>query len=279
MHPKRVLIIGIGLIGGSLLKAIRKYFKETKVDAAVRQPQEYWDIKPYIHELIDLKEPLPALDWDLVFVCTPVHLIPQYVRAAAAVALPQAVISDVGSSKAWLDQELADIPNFIGSHPMAGKEKTGFQFSEAELFFGKTTVICPREGGDESLSQRLSFFWESVGSRVISKTAAEHDQIVAYTSHLPHVLSYLYSCLGETSGLDIAGIFGGSFKDFTRIGQSDPQLWQQIFESNKKNIVNLIEKFIKFLYDFKDLIQVEDWQSVKKIIIQSNDFLKNLENL
>ncbi len=279
MDIKKVLIVGVGLIGGSILKAIKKYNPYIITDIAVRNPEYFNSYAHLFNNCYHIKNEKNWGNYDLIIIGTPVDFIVDYVKYFSSIMSKECIITDVGSIKAKIDEQLYEIDNFIGSHPMAGKEFSGIEYAEADLLKDKRVVICKRNNHSHLLAEKLKKFWESIGSVVIEKNSKDHDLIVGFTSHLPHVISYLYTNVGSSLQTPIDGVFADSFEDFTRIGRSDPEMWTQIFRSNKKNIVNLTKKFIKFLNAFKKNLENEEWLKIKNMIIHSNISLDELKRL
>lgn len=273
---KKILFIGVGLMSGSMIKDLQN--KGLVLEAAVRRSEQFEELKGFVSRSY-LLDSLEKSDWDLVVIGTPVAYIPDYVRKIFPFCEKKGVmITDVGSTKEWIAKELKDIPEFLGSHPMAGTEKGGFSQAKTGLFNGKTVVVCPSDVNDPSQIDSLSLFWKNLGAKIVIKNPAEHDRIVSYTSHFPHVISFLFTQLSKELNLNIDGISANSFQDFTRIAASDSAMWVPIFESNKKNLMFLIENFIKFLCEFKQLIEQNDWQAIENIILQSNKILQELKS-
>lgn len=275
MFIKKILIIGAGLLGGSIIKKIHRDYPNVKIEVVVRDPHKYKMLENYAEKVWDIEKLPKKGDWEIVVAATPVLTIAPCLLKIAPLCEPNCILTDVGSSKKEIADSLKDLPNYIGSHPMAGKEKGGFEESSADLFVNKVTVICPNASTPPLLLEKLTDFWRALGSYTVFYPAEEHDRIVSYASHLPHALSFVFAAMGEELFHSKKNLFfGNSFSDFSRIAQSDPHLWIEIFQSNKKNLIFFTENFIKFLTAFKQHLEEEDWGKIKIMLENAHQFLK-----
>lgn len=275
MEIQKVLVLGAGLIGGSIIRAIRKYQPQIILEVAVRNPENYPNLSFFAEKVYAINQ-IPSSNWDLVLIATITNSIVSLAQFMASKIKEDAIITDAGSIKEPILNACKNIPQFIGSHPMAGKEKGGFSQSDPDLLFERVVAVCPQKTTPYQNIQTLCQFWESLGAETVVKSALEHDQIVAYTSHFPHVISFLFAKLGLDYKIDPQKIAGNSFADFTRIASSAPKMWSEIFLLNKKNLGFLIENFIKFLSDLNESIQNEKGAFIEEIIFQSNLFMEKL---
>ena len=244
---KRVAIIGVGLMGGSIGLAIRKNRLAKEVVGVCRTPHS-----------VRLARKIGAIDWgttnslqavqgsDLVILATPIRLIPILVKHLARHLEPGSILMDVASTKGALVKEIEKfIPKdviFIGSHPMAGRERRGVTNASATLFQGNLCFITRRPHTPLVSLRSMITFWKALGSRVKVVGIEEHDRLVASLSHLPHVVTALL-----VLNADKIEFAGTGFKDITRVVSSDPSLWQDILLSNQKEILKSMDRFRKRL--------------------------------
>lgn len=242
---KTVSIVGVGLIGASIGQAaLARGLAEEVIGIARRQTtlRAARRVGAVTHTTIDLAKGVAQAE--LVIVCTPVATIAQLVREAAQACPPGTLITDVGSTKSRIVAELDDgLPRgcqFLGSHPLAGSEKTGPSYSDATLFEGRVTVITPTRNTRAEDFDTLEEFWSGLGSVVIRMSPEEHDKALAMASHLPHlVASLLAGVLPEP----YFRLVSSGFLDTTRIAAGDPEMWKQICLHNRENLVAACQLF------------------------------------
>ena len=240
-----VAIVGVGLIGGSIGLALRKKNLANNVvgigrrQASLRIARR---VEAVTHTTIDLNK--GVAEAELVIVCTPVGRIVDHVRQAAQHCPERILITDAGSVKqpivAALDGSLARGCRFLGSHPLAGSEKTGATYASAELFEGRVAILTPTVNTRAEDFDLLEQFWQSLGSLVVQMSPEEHDQALALTSHLPHVAA---GALTLTMPEKYYRLTGSGLLDTTRIAGGDPELWRQILVLNRENILRALEQY------------------------------------
>ena len=200
-----------------------------------------------------------AVDADLVVVCTPVSDVVDHVCEAARHCRPDTLLTDVGSTKEWIVREVAlrlpAGPVFVGSHPLAGSEKTGPENARPDLFDGRVTVVTPQPETDPESVQRLESFWSSVGSHVVRMTPQAHDQALARVSHVPHLIAAALAAATSPEDLPLAA---GGWKDTTRVAAGDPRLWLPILGTNRDHVLKSLAKFEKVLGSFRDALRCGD---------------------
>ena len=267
---ERIVIVGVGLIGGSVAAAVRKRQLAGVITGCGRSLERLEAARR--HGLIDEATtdlPAAARQSDLVVVCTPVDLIVPFVREAAAHSGPGTLVTDAGSVKGSICRELATGPEasrFIGSHPMAGSERQGFEHSDADLFEGRVTIVTPLEGARPDAVNRLKSFWRSLGSVVVELSPEEHDRAVAQISHVPHVAAAaLTGLLGDAN----RGLAATGFRDTTRVASGDPELWRPILMSNRDEVVRGLDIFADGLAGFRRAIVDGDEDALKKLLQQA----------
>ncbi len=240
-----VAIVGVGLIGGSIGMALRER-KLAKNIVGVGRRQASLRVARRVgavtHTTIDLNK--GVADAELVIVCTPVGHIVDHVRQVAQHCPERVLITDAGSTKqaivAALDSGLGHGCRFLGSHPLAGSEKAGAGCATADLFEGRMAILTPTKNTRAEDFDALEQFWQSLGSVVVQMSPEEHDEALALTSHLPHVAA---AALALTLPEKYFRLTGAGMLDMTRIAAGDPELWRQILQMNRSNILNALEQF------------------------------------
>lgn len=281
MIANKMTVIGLGLIGGSICSAAKKYGLADKVvgydtDSSACEYAEKNGIVDSCLDSLNQKN-----DSDLIVVATYVDRIDETVREIAPSLGKGCIITDVGSVKSrivesvesFLDSDLS----FIGSHPIAGTEKPGIKYSDPDLFRGNNAVITPSENTKQETIDLVSKFWRTIGSNVLRMDPALHDKIFAYVSHLPHVAAY--TLINTLSSSEIENIFsysGGGLKDYTRIASSSPEMWKTIFMQNKESLLKAIQNFKNNLEIIESAIEEDNLNSLQAILeeAQKNKLLK-----
>lgn len=281
---KHVAIIGLGLIGGSLARAIRERSLADKITGYGRSLERME--KAHALGLVDefyIGFEKGLEDVDLVITGTPVRTIVQKIREVIPYLRSGTVVTDVGSVKGGIVEEIeTHVPEdifFIGGHPIAGTENSGFESSMAELFENRVCVLTPTENSDQQSLTRLEQFWKMVGSRVIYMDVKTHDRVFAAISHLPHMVAFsLVNAIVDMKGFEgnILQYSAGGLKDFTRIAASDTVMWRDIALMNKDNIICALDCFENSLATLKDAILREDEKSIKELFEKSRDTRKGM---
>jgi prephenate dehydrogenase len=209
-------------------------------------------------------------DVDLVVVCTPVGLIVEQTRRLAEQASPATLFTDGGSTKGSiceaLNGPLANDCRFVGSHPLAGREKTGVAHAQADLFVDRLTMITPTESSREEDVSLLTSFWESLGSRVVRLSPDEHDRAMAATSHMPHALAV---ALAASLPDEFAKLTGSGFGDTSRLAGGDPGMWRQIFLDNREHVGQSIRSFGEQLHELAALIEDADATALEEFLTRA----------
>ncbi len=247
----RVTIIGLGLIGSSIARAVRAQMPTARVtghdaSAEVRATARAIDLCDDVTDTPGAA----VIDADLVILCVPVRAMGEAARAIAADLPADCIVSDVGSCKASVAVELADaLPGatVIPAHPVAGTENSGPEAGFATLFQGRWCIVTPLPEADETAVARLRAFWTRLGAMVETMDPAHHDLVLAVTSHLPHLIAY--TIVGTASDLEgvtqseVIKFSAGGFRDFTRIAASDPTMWRDVFLANKDAVLEMLQRF------------------------------------
>lgn len=263
-------IVGVGLIGGSIglaarrRGAVRCILGIGRSAAVLRQARELG----CIDEAADLGD--AAARADLIVVCTPVDHVAEIVSQAARHARPGTVVSDAGSTKDVIVRALDRVlpPNvfFVGGHPLAGSEKHGPEHASADLFAGRVTVLTPTAASNVDAVNRLTAFWEALGSRVVRLSPLDHDDAVAMTSHLPHLAAAgLAAILPET----LRQLTASGFRDTTRIAGGDADLWAAIFAQNRGAVLAAVARYREKLDEFRTAIEIDDIATLRRLLAEA----------
>ncbi|MFH1552052.1 MAG: prephenate dehydrogenase [Candidatus Omnitrophota bacterium] len=267
MKFKKIVIIGMGLIGGSIGKAlIEKNLADEVTGVCRRQSSLDRAIKEkslstgYVNSY---DEAVPGAD--VVFIATPVHIIKEVLEGLSGVLKDgKTLVTDVGSTKKEIvdyADRFKDSFSFVGGHPLAGSEKTGVEYAEADLFRDSLCVLTRGGLTSEEDLQKLHELWQAMGARVDVVTPEEHDGILSLTSHLPHIVAY---ALAGSQKAGHSKYMSTGFKDATRIASSDPALWSDIFISNRDNVLSSIGRFKELLSGIEDDIRNGREEPLKK---------------
>ncbi len=269
----RITIIGLGLIGGSLARALKRAALCKSItgygrrEAALRQAVEIGVIDYYS---LDARE--AVADADLVVLATPLSTTETLMRTIADALKPECIITDVGSAKgvvvAAARKALADrLAYFVPAHPVAGTEKSGVEASFAELFEKHIVIITPLAETGRSARDRVAAMWRGVGASVVDLEIGHHDEVLAATSHLPHVLVYtLIDCLARMQDKEeIFAYAAGGFADFTRVASSSPEMWRDICLANGASLLAVLDNFEQHLNGVREAIADADGDSLMKI--------------
>jgi prephenate dehydrogenase len=211
---------------------------------------------------------------DLVVLATPVVTAVSQLAEVAAKAAPKAVVTDVGSVKSAIVAE-AERQNlctrFVGAHPLAGKAETGAAAADPDLFRGRHVVLTPDAHSPARLVSDMRELWTAVGSTVSVMTAAEHDEMLARSSHLPQMIAFALAAMvdGSKSRADLVRLIAGGFRDTTRLAASDADMWVDIVRLNSEAIADAMDEFGQFWDDVRDAVMDEDEAALREIISAS----------
>ncbi len=271
-----VIIVGVGLIGGSIAAALKaRDFQGTIIgfgrnEDRLKKCQSIGLIDEYSTDFSVLEKPA-----SLIIFCTPIDHIVEFFRSSGIQFSSTSIITDAGSTKETIckaaQQYLPEDVTFIGSHPIAGSEKQGFENSKPGLFDNRLCVITPQEKVDsdktrESALNHLKEFWKFIGSEVAVLTPSEHDFHLSQTSHLPHIIA---STLAGTLSSESAPYASTGFRDTTRISKGDSSVWIPILLDNSEPILENMAQFEKVLKEFYKAIENQDAKALKKLLEQA----------
>ncbi len=258
-----VTIVGVGLIGGSIGLALRSRGLAAEIVGVGRRETSLATARAIGAVDRTTTDMAAGVDQaNLVIVCAPVCSVTDLVCKVAELCPADCLITDAASTKATIvaqvEQRLAPAvngPSFVGSHPMAGDHRVGPQHARGDLFEGRVVVVTPTATTTAQKIDEVSQFWQKLGARVLEKSPAEHDQVVAVTSHLPHLVAFaLAGSTPESAG----PLAGRGWYDTTRIAAADPELWRQIFESNDQALLEALGNFEAVVSSLKRAILDND---------------------
>ena len=273
---KNVLIIGCGLIGSSLLRAIANKKLAKKIFVYEKSKKNIKSIKSLklpCEIVYDLNNIIPKLD--LIIFCTPMSEYEKIILKINEYLLPKIVITDVGSSKEkslkLIKGKLKKGISWTSSHPIAGSEVSGPENGHKNLFFKKWCVLIKEKNTNTKNLNVLKKFWKKIGSKVSVMSSNKHDTIFSITSHLPHLIAYnlvkTATDFEKQKRYDLIKFSAGGLRDFSRIAASNEIMWRDIFFDNSQNITKAINLFIKNLNSFKkDIISKNNFSILKKLI-------------
>jgi prephenate dehydrogenase len=265
---ERVAVLGLGLLGGSVALAARKRGVARRVAGATRSAEALGAALRCgaIDEAASYAE--AARGSDLVVLATPVFAMAGVVERIAPELRSGAVVTDVGSVKSVLSETLPGLlprgVDYVGSHPMAGSHLRGLEHARADLFEGAVCVVTGPP--DAAAVRRTADFWRALGARVVHRDPSEHDAEVAWMSHVPHVLAFAFAGALAAAPQGAAAVAGTGFRDFTRIAQSDPELWGDILTANRKALAAPLARALESLQEFARVLEANDAEGVERRI-------------
>lgn len=280
----RVAIIGLGLIGSSIARAVKATMPTVRVtghdgDAGVRDRAR--DLG-FTDDVTDTPG-AAVIDADLVILCVPVGAMGTVAQSIADDLPPEAIVSDVGSSKSSVLAALtAALPDnaIIPAHPVAGTENSGPDAGFATLFNGRWCIVTPPEGADETAITRICEFWRRLGADVETMDAKHHDLVLAVTSHLPHLIAYTIvgtaSDMEEVTQSEVIKFSAGGFRDFTRIAASDPTMWRDVFLSNKDAVLEMLQRFSEDLTALQRAIRWGDGDALFELFSRTRAIRRSI---
>jgi len=261
---RRVAIIGVGLIGGSISLAMKKHrLVREIVGISRRHSSLMYAFKNKIIDRYATNVQKAVQNCDLVIMAVPVKTMIDLLPAIGKHVKRGTIITDVGSTKATIVEAahkyLPQHSFFVGSHPIAGSEKKGAMFANAQLFENSLCVMTPTDKTNRNAKDRVKNLWNKLGAEVKFLPPDEHDKILSYVSHVPHVLAY---GLIEAVPPEYLEYVSGGLRDMTRIASSDPYVWSEICMENSKNIAQSLDKFIKVLSSYRKSIVSKDQKNL-----------------
>lgn len=278
--------IGLGLIGGSMAKAIKKANPHYHLMAYNRTQETAQQAKQdrIIDEICEENDPRFAA-CDFIFLCTPVTQNISYLSFLKEIISPDCILSDVGSVKGIIHKQVTELgmtESFIGGHPMAGSEKTGYENSKAHLLENAYYILTPSENVSLDKISRYMDLVSSLNAIPMVLTYEEHDYITASVSHLPHIIaSTLVNLVQQLDSEDehMKSIAAGGFKDITRIASSSPTMWQQICLENPENISKVLDEYIRLLIQARYNVDHAESEQIYDMFRSSRDYRDSMDIL
>jgi len=279
---KSVAIIGLGLMGGSVAKALKNKNPNIFIEAFDHNESALdlaLDVGIIDQKLSNLEQ-INNLDQnsvDIIIIAVPVIESLQVYDAIKSLFNSNITITDTASAKLlisnYLEDNYSSPANIILSHPMAGSHNTGVGYADEAMFNNKKVLITELNNINEASEQKVSDLWKGLGAEVHKIDAKKHDEIMSYASHLPHVISYaVLSSIMTNPNKNITTFSAGGLKDFVRIGGSDPKMWTDIFLSNKDSIVKAIDAYKDSLDNLKELFNDGDEKALQDFLTSIKEY-------
>lgn len=257
--PTSLAVLGPGLIGGSILRACRDFFPSCKLRVWGRSGRALEAIQAELGgDLFVSTDPAEVVGGaGGIVLCTPVEFMEELAARFAGAVAPSSWITDAGSVKGRLAGDLESIlgHRYVGAHPMAGSEKTGFVHSSANLFEDAVCILTPTDQTAPDATLEVSAFWRALGCRIFQCDPFLHDQLVADISHLPHLAA---SVLVQSINSDALSVAGPGFRDCTRVAMGDAGMWAGILLGNREAVLRSLDAFEKDLQEVRKMLQAGD---------------------
>ena len=285
---KNILIIGCGLIGSSLLRAVHARKISNNIYIYEKSKKNILIIKKLkIGCIVINKLKNISINFDLVIFCTPMSQYSNFISKINKFITNKTIITDVGSTKELsfkkVKKQLKKNITWIPSHPIAGSEVSGAEYGDKNLFKNKWCVLIKEKNINKTHLSRLRLFWKKLGSKVITMNSKQHDIIFSITSHLPHLIAYnlvkTATDFEKRKKYNLIKFSAGGLRDFSRIAASNEVMWRDVFFSNQKNIISAINLFIKNLKAFKRDISVKNSNEIIKKLIDTKKVRKKIISL
>ncbi|MCD8482820.1 MAG: prephenate dehydrogenase/arogenate dehydrogenase family protein [Verrucomicrobia bacterium] len=276
----RIAILAPGLLGASLAKAVRERSLAGHISiwarrAEIRATCLADGIADSVHS-----EPAEAVTGaDLVVLCAPVARLAELAALCVHGLKPGCIVTDVGSTKSKVCSNCTEVMpegvTFIGSHPMAGSEKSGMEYADAHLFANRTVIVTPT-GQPCTAQLKLEAFWRAIGMNVVTLDPETHDRAVAHISHLPHFLASALAAHLAQMPDNWASLCGNGLRDTTRIAAGSPTLWKEIFQENKSELLAAIRTFSQQLAQMELVVESENFDQLERILHSAKQYRDRL---
>ncbi len=271
MQFRKITIIGVGLLGGSIGLAARRRKLAGEIAGFVRRAASLKDCEKAGAADFATTDLLAAVsNSDLIILCTPLAQMRSLTEQFLPALKRGAIVTEVGSVKADVVHEICGLirkagAHFVGSHPMAGAEKMGVSAARADLFQNAVCVLTPTKNSNVAAIKKLERFWESLGARVLKMPPQKHDLFVSRTSHLPHVIAATLAnlVLNPANPKAQSQLCAMGFRDTTRIASGSPEMWRDIALANRKNLSRSIDAFVHELKKFQSALKRSDARAVE----------------
>jgi len=281
----RVALIGLGLIGSSLARVMRRERLAEHIAGCVRSKASRATVRKL--GLVDSLHTTPAAavrGADLVLLCTPVGTYDALAQAIAPALRAGAILSDVGSVKQSVIRDvgpyLPEGVHFVPGHPIAGTEHSGPASGFAELFEGRWCILTPPPGTDATAVERVAELWRRCGAMIEIMDAHHHDRVLGITSHLPHLIAYtIVATAGdveESLRAEVAKYSAGGFRDFTRIAASDPIMWRDIFLYNREAVLEMLQRFSEDLTALQRAIRWGEGDKLEALFRRTRELRRSI---
>lgn len=278
-------IVGLGLIGGSLAKALREAFNSSVIVAFNRREEpRKMAYEEKVADIVTGQIDDSFRDCDYIYLCTPVEYNEDYLKKLIPYIGEKTIITDVGSTKTSIHKEVEKLgieAHFIGGHPMAGSEKTGYEFSNLWLFKNAYYAITPTDKTDSNRLEEFKYIAKMIGAKPVVLDYEEHDYAVAGISHLPHLVASAMTNLvqeKDSKNQMMHKLAANGFKDSTRIAASSPEMWEQICMTNTENIVGLVDDYIAKLQELSSHLKEKDGEYIHKMFEKSREYRETFGN-
>jgi len=281
----RVALIGIGLIGSSLARALRRDSPETTIVACARRPETLATVRRLALADATTDDPAVAVEGaDLVVIATPLSAYAELGRRIAPELRDGAILTDVGSVKQAAIRDLGPyVPrpvHFVPGHPVAGTEHSGPESGFAELFRDRWCILTPPPETAPEPVAAVGRMWHGFGMRVVTMSADHHDKVLAMTSHLPHLIAYTIvgtaTNLEESLKSEVIEFSASGFRDFTRIAASDPVMWRDIFLNNREAVLEIVQRFTEDLTALQRAIRWGEGDKLQELFTRTRAIRRSI---
>ncbi len=271
----RVAIVGVGLIGGSLAKALRQANRSITITGYGRNTDNLkLAMKLGVIDLYETRLEAAVHDADLVVLAVPLQAMPEVFKRMGTCLRPDVIITDVGSAKGFVVEAAKALGSlfsrFVPAHPIAGTEQSGVTHAATDLFERHITILTPVPETDREALGYVDRMWQRVGSQTVIMDVSRHDRVLAGTSHLPHLLAFaLVDMLTRNEQDEPFRYAAGGFRDFTRIASSDPVMWRDICLANNHAIRDAIGQYIETLQRLDGYLEASDQAGLMKLFTEA----------
>jgi cyclohexadieny/prephenate dehydrogenase len=282
---EKLALIGIGLIGSSIARGVRRHGLARSIAIATRRAETLEEARTLgLGDSYTLDPAEAVRQADLVILCVPVRSYGAVMEQIGPHLAPGAILSDVGSVKQSVLKAMAPfVPqgvHLIPGHPIAGTEHSGPAAGFAELFINRWCVLTPQAGTDPAAVSRLSAFWTALGSNVETMDPAHHDMVLAITSHIPHLVAYnivgTVADLEQDTQSEVVKFSASGFRDFTRIAASDPVMWRDVFLTNRDAVLEMLGRFLEDLSKLQRMVRVGDGDGMEALFTRTRKIRRSI---
>jgi cyclohexadieny/prephenate dehydrogenase len=282
---RRVALLGFGLIGSSLARAIAKHGLAGEVVGNARTQatcEKVLELGLATRMSVDPAEAVEGAD--LVVLCAPIGAYPELAAAIADRLAPGTIVTDVGSVKQAVVRDLAPVMrpgiHLVPGHPIAGTEHSGPEAGFAELFVGRWAILTPVPDTDPAAVAKVTELWRQCGSTVEIMDAEHHDKVLAITSHLPHLIAYTIvgtaTDLADETRAEVIKFSASGFRDFTRIAASDPVMWRDIFLNNREAVLEMLQRFTEDLTSLQRAIRWGEGERLQDLFTRTRAIRRSI---